>query len=189
LEQEIIRYREQMQKMKAGPAQNQLKQRALFCLKQKKMYEQQRDQLMQQQFNMEQAQFASETMQYTVTQMQAMKNANVTMRQQLSNIPLDEIDDVYDDMQDLLDQNNEIQELLSRSYDLPFDVDEEDLEQELQSLEGELESEEADIIPSYLAAMSPPNNVPTTATARPATVNTNTSQSADALQLPQAPNN
>jgi hypothetical protein len=29
-----------------------------------------------------------------------MKNANVTMRQQLSNIPLDEIDDVYDDMQE-----------------------------------------------------------------------------------------
>jgi charged multivesicular body protein 5 len=115
--------------MKPGPAQNQLKQRALNCLKQKKMYEMQRDRLMQQQFNIEQAQFASETMQHTVTQVQAMKSANLTMRQQLDNISIDEIDDVYDDMQDLLDQNNEIQDLLSRSYDLPFDVDEEDLEQ------------------------------------------------------------
>jgi charged multivesicular body protein 5 len=118
-----------MGKMKPGPAQNQLKQRALNCLKQKKMYEMQRDRLMQQQLNLEQARFASETMQHTVTQVQAMKSANLTMRQQLNNISIDEIDDVYDDMQDLLDQNNEIQDLLSRSYDLPFDVDEEDLEQ------------------------------------------------------------
>jgi charged multivesicular body protein 5 len=51
-----------MAKMREGPAKNAVKQKALRVLKQKKLYESQRDQLMQQNFNMDQAIFASESL-------------------------------------------------------------------------------------------------------------------------------
>ncbi len=39
LDDELVRYREQMKKMRPGPAQNAIKQRAMRVLKQKKMYD------------------------------------------------------------------------------------------------------------------------------------------------------
>ena len=53
-----MQYREKIKKTR-GPAQDALKQRAMRVLKQKKMYENQRDQLANQAFNMEQASFAT----------------------------------------------------------------------------------------------------------------------------------
>ena len=52
-------------------------------------------------------------------------------------------------MEDLIDQANEVQESLGRSYNLPEDVDEEDLEAELDALGDELNFEEEEV-PSYL---------------------------------------
>ena len=43
-----------MKKMRDGPAKNQVKSKALRVLKQKRMYENQREQLTQQSFNMDQ---------------------------------------------------------------------------------------------------------------------------------------
>ena len=54
LDAELIKYKDQMAKMREGGAKNAVKQKALRILKQKKMYEAQRDQLMNQSFNMEQ---------------------------------------------------------------------------------------------------------------------------------------
>ena len=61
-----MKYKDQMSKTRAGPGLNALKQKALRILKQKKLYEGQRDQLMQQSFNLEQANMAKETLQNTV---------------------------------------------------------------------------------------------------------------------------
>jgi hypothetical protein len=44
---------------------------------------------------------------------------------------VEEIYDLTDDMQELLDQNNEIQEALSRTYETPEGYDDDALEQEL----------------------------------------------------------
>lgn len=38
LEQELVKYKDQMKKMRDGPAKNAVKQKALRVLKQKKMY-------------------------------------------------------------------------------------------------------------------------------------------------------
>ena len=54
LDAELKKYREQMSKMRDGPAKNAVKQKALRVLKQKKQYESQSDNLRQQSFNMEQ---------------------------------------------------------------------------------------------------------------------------------------
>ena len=51
LDKEPQRYTEQMKKMKPGPAKQTVQERALAILKQKKMYESQKEKTMQQQFN------------------------------------------------------------------------------------------------------------------------------------------
>merc|ERR1719183_686388 len=53
LDKELARYTEQMKKMKDGPAKLAVKKRAVAILKQKKIYEGQKEQTMNQQFNME----------------------------------------------------------------------------------------------------------------------------------------
>ena len=58
------------------PARDAAKRRALQVLKQKRLYENQREQLYNQQFNLEQVGFATQTAKETVVQVEAMRAAN-----------------------------------------------------------------------------------------------------------------
>ncbi|KAJ2549115.1 Vacuolar protein-sorting-associated protein 60 [Coemansia sp. RSA 1933] len=149
LDGELIRFREQMNKMRNGPGKDAVKQRALRVMKQKKMYEAQRDQLMQQSFNMESAVFATENIKNTMSTMQAMQDANKAMKKQYKDVDIDKIYDMQDEMAELLEQASEVQELMGRSYNLPEDLDEQDLEAELDALGDDLMFEENEV-PSYL---------------------------------------
>nr|GMC96095.1 charged multivesicular body protein 5 [Ipomoea batatas] len=60
LDAELARYKEQIKKTRPGPAQEAVKARAMRVLKQKRMYEGQRDMLYNQTFNLDQVAFASE---------------------------------------------------------------------------------------------------------------------------------
>ncbi|KAJ0046262.1 hypothetical protein Pint_05779 [Pistacia integerrima] len=60
LDAELSRYKEQIKKTRPGPTQEAVKARAMRVLKQKRMYEQQRDMLYNQTFNLDQVAFASE---------------------------------------------------------------------------------------------------------------------------------
>lgn len=60
LDAELTRYREQIKKTRPGPAQEAIKARAMRVLKQKRMYEGQRDMLYNQTFNLDQVGFAAE---------------------------------------------------------------------------------------------------------------------------------
>jgi len=141
-----------MQKTKPGTGPyNLLKQKALRVLKQKKMYEGQRDQMMNQSFNMEQANFAQQSMKDTVVTVSAMKSANVELKKQMKNISIDDVESMQDDLSDLLESNNEIQDALGRSYGVG-EVDESELEDELASLGDELQMGET---PSYLSSAVP----------------------------------
>lgn len=75
LDGELVKLRDQMKKMREGPAKNMVKQKALRyektetfrrkkfrIMKQKKTYENQREQLYSQSFNMEQSNFAIQGM-------------------------------------------------------------------------------------------------------------------------------
>ncbi|XP_039067267.1 vacuolar protein sorting-associated protein 60.1-like isoform X2 [Hibiscus syriacus] len=55
LDAELIRYKEQIKKTRPGPAQEAIKARAMRILKQKRVYEGQRDMLYSQMFNLDQA--------------------------------------------------------------------------------------------------------------------------------------
>ncbi|THH07680.1 hypothetical protein EW145_g3213 [Phellinidium pouzarii] len=150
LDAELGRYKEQMSKLRNGPGKSAIEQRALRTLKQKKMYESQLAQLQQQTFNMESAALATENLRNTMATVDAMKVANKEMKKQYGKIDIDKIENMHYDMEDLLDQANEIQESLGRSYAVPDELDELDLQAELDALSLEEEDEGT----SYLADLN-----------------------------------
>lgn len=56
-----------------------------------------------------------------------MKAANQDLKGMMKSVEVKEIDNLQDEMLDLVDVSNEIQETLGRSYNVPEDIDEEDL--------------------------------------------------------------
>jgi len=150
LDGELARYKEQMSKLRNGPGKDAIQQRALRTLKQKRMYEGQLNQLAQQTFNMESASLTTDNLRNTMATVDAMNIANKEMRKQYGKIDIDKIENIHYDMEDLLEQANEIQESLGRSYAVPDELDEADLEAELDALQLEEEEEGA----SYLTDLS-----------------------------------
>ncbi|KAL1132593.1 hypothetical protein AAG570_010545 [Ranatra chinensis] len=137
LDIELKKYKDQMVKMREGPAKNSVKQKAMRVLKQKKMYEQQAGNLRQQAFNMEQANFAVQSMKDTQSTVVAMKAGMKNMKQEFKKINIDEIEDLQDNMADMLELNDEIQETLGRSYGMP-EIDDDELAAELDALGDEI---------------------------------------------------
>ncbi|KAJ3741511.1 Snf7 family [Lentinula detonsa] len=153
LDGELARYKEQMSKMRNGPGKNAIQQRALRTLKQKRLYESQLAQLAQQTFNMENAALTTENMRNTMATVDALQASNKEIKKQYGKINIDKIDDMHDEMEEMLERANEIQESLGRSYAVPDELDEDDLEAELDALQFEEEEEGT----SYLADI---NKVP-----------------------------
>ncbi|KAF8529107.1 vacuolar protein sorting-associated protein 60 [Hysterangium stoloniferum] len=152
LDVELGRYKDQMSKMRPGPGKNAVQERAMRVLKQKRMYEEQMTQLTQQSFNMESVTAVTDNLRNTMATVKAMETANKELKRQYGKIDIDKIESVHYDMEELLEQANEIQESLGRSYNVPDEIDEADLQAELDALQLEEEEE-----PSYLADL---NKVP-----------------------------
>ena len=114
--------------------QTAIQQRAIRVLKQKRLYEGQLAQLQQQAYNMEQATMTTENLRNTMATVDAMQTANKEMRKTYGKIDLDKIERIQDDMEDMIEQANEVQETLGRSYGVPDEIDEADLEAELEAL-------------------------------------------------------
>ena len=123
LDKELARYTQQLKTMKPGPAKQQVQKRAMAILKQKKMYENQREQTRNQQFNMDQVMFAQESLAETANTVGAMKDANKALKKQFKSIDINQVEDMQDDMSDLLEQAEEIQSAMGRSYNTD-DIDE-----------------------------------------------------------------
>ncbi|KAF8448282.1 putative charged multivesicular body protein 5 [Terfezia claveryi] len=139
LNAELSTYQQRMAKMLDGPGKSALKQKALKVLQQRKMYEGQREQLQQQSWNMEQAGMMQDNLKNVMVTVDALKTTNKELKKQYGKINLDKIEQLQDEMADLMDLGNEIQESISRSYDVPDDVDEAELDAELEALGEEME--------------------------------------------------
>ena len=150
---ELSQYQQRLAKMRDGPGKTALKQKALKVLQQRKMYESQRDQLQQQSWNMEQAGMMQDNLKNTMTTVDAMKTTSKELRKQYGKIDLDRIERMQDEMADLMEMGNEIQESISRSYDVPEDVDEAELDAELEALGEEVAMEgigESESMPGFM---------------------------------------
>ncbi|CAN4126376.1 unnamed protein product [Withania somnifera] len=149
LDAELARYKEQLKKTRPGPAQEAVKARAMRVLKQKRMYEGQRDMLYNQTYNLDQVSFAAEGIKDAQQTMSALKSANKELKGMMKTVKIQDIDNLQDEMMDLMDVSNEIQESLGRSYSVPDDIDEDELLGELDALEADMDTE-AEGVPSYL---------------------------------------
>ncbi|KAF4638019.1 hypothetical protein G7Y89_g55 [Cudoniella acicularis] len=149
---ELQGYQAKLSKMRDGPGKTAIKQKALKVLQRRKMYEGQRDQLQQQSWNMEQAGMMQDNLKNVMTTVDAMKQTNKSLKQQYGKINIDKIERMQDEMADLMDIGNDIQESISRSYDIPEDVDEAELDAELEALGEEVEFENmgAESTPSFM---------------------------------------
>ncbi|XP_036989918.2 LOW QUALITY PROTEIN: charged multivesicular body protein 5-like, partial [Artibeus jamaicensis] len=149
---ELVKYKDQIKKMKEGPSKNMVKQKASWVLKQKWMYKQQ-DNLTQQSFNMEQANYTIQSLKDTKTMVDAMKLGVKEMKKAYKQVKIGQIEDLLDKLEDMMEDANEIQEALSHTYSTP-ELDEDDLEAELDVLGDELLADEDS---SYLdeAAFAP----------------------------------
>jgi len=180
LDNELRKYKEQLKKAK-GPTATRIKQRAMQTLQRKRNYEKQRDQLAGQQFNIQSTTMAIESVQNTVTTVAAMKEATSTLKSEFKKININEVEDIVDDLADEMDDIDEINEIMGRSYGVPDDLDEEDLDAELACLEDELEDElgedEQVSAPEYMQ-----NPLPT----EPSTIPVGENEAVDDYGLPVA---
>lgn len=146
--------------MRDGPGKTALRQKALKVLQRRKQIEAQKDQLMQQSWNMEQANMMQDNLKNTMTTVDAMKTTTKTLKKQYGKVDIDQIERMQDEMQDLMEVGNEIQESISRAYDVPEEVDEADLDAELEALGEESMFESGvgeDAMPSFMQdEVSPP---------------------------------
>lgn len=156
LDQELAKYSDQMKKMRDGPAKNAVKQKALRVLKQKKVYEGQREALSNQSFNIEQQNMAIQSMKDTKTTVQAMQMGLKEMKKEYKKVDINKIENLQDDLADILEQANEVQDAMSRTYGMP-EVDESELEAELEALGDELA---LDTDNSYLDTPAVPSRDP-----------------------------
>ena len=84
----------------------------------------------------------------------AMKTGLKEMKKEYKNVNIDQIEDMQDELADMMEDANEIQESLGRSYGMP-DVDEDELEAELDALGEELELEEQEELDKQLLDVGP----------------------------------
>ena len=118
-------------------------------LKQKRMYEKQRDQLSGQLFNIDQTKFAQNNVKETAVMVAAMKATQSEIKASFKEIKIDDVENLHDDMSDLLEDADEINEIMGRQYGVPENIDEDELAAELNALDDEIANEELEE-PSYL---------------------------------------
>ena len=103
---------------------------------------------------MEQAQLMQDNLKGVMATVDAMKTTSKELKKQYGKVDIDKIERLQDEMADLMDVGNEINESLARSYDIPEDVDEAELDAELELLgqEVDLEAEMggASAVPSFM---------------------------------------
>ena len=103
-------------KGKKGPAYRMQQQKALQILKRRKMYEQQLGMSQNQQFNVDQVQFTSDTIQDTIATANALKAATEVQKEQMKKLDMNKLEDVYDDLADLMAEQEEINDVLGRDF-------------------------------------------------------------------------
>lgn len=144
-----------------GTRLNALKQKALQILRRRKMYDTQLGQIMNQQFNVDQVAFAQESIQDTINTVAALKQANVAQKEVMKNFNMDQMEDLMDDMADMMADMDEINEVMTRTYNCEYD--ESELLGELDELDEEIVSEQLNEglgLPSYIPNSAKANAQP-----------------------------
>ena len=143
--EELKSYQEKMKQ----PGGQAYKKQALMALKRRKMYEEQLLSATDQQFNLDQITFAMDSAKVNVETVAAMKAGAESMKKQVAEFDIDELEEMQDDLAELYDEMNEVTQTLS--YAVGNDIDENELLAELEELENscvDLNPDESYLLPS-----------------------------------------
>jgi len=142
LNAELAGYMARISKLRPGSdAQRLVKKKATAVLQRRKQQEAQRDNLYAQMDNLEAVQMSFDNAKNTAVMVDTLKTTTKALRKEYGKIDIDKIERMQDEMADLLDVGKDIQESLARSYDIPEEVDEAELDAELEALGQEVEFE------------------------------------------------
>ena len=118
------------------------KRAALQCLKKKKLYEQQVENLQNHQLKLEEQVITLEGSKTTAETFSALKSGAGAMKQLHRDTNIDEVDKVMDDINEQSEKMRQVQEALGQPVGYSADLDEDELDAELAELEAEdLEAE------------------------------------------------
>ena len=115
--------------------------RALNIIKRRKMYEKQLGVLQNQQFNVDQVQFNSESIQSNINMFGAMSEATKAQQEQMKKIDYNDLEDMYDNMADMMADQEEINEMMAMDFGVD-EVNSDEMLDELNDLDEELAMEE-----------------------------------------------
>jgi charged multivesicular body protein 5 len=150
LDAELADLKKKMNMSRSAAAKANFKKRALQVLKQRKMYEKQREHLYGQQMNIDQAKFATQSVKDNATMVTAMKATAKELKKAYKEVNINDIENLHDEMSDLMDMSEEVNQLMGSAYGVPEDVDEDELLDELDALDDDIELAESEDVPSYL---------------------------------------
>ena len=175
LENQVRQLNEQLKKTRSPAQQQQIKRKMQQLLQQKALYVRQEDTLRNQQYNLSSVAFAIDSMKDTAQTVEAMQLAQRTMAGQMKSFNIDHIDDLQDQLADLMQDADEVSAALGRSYFVPGDLDDIDIDAELEAL-GDWEGPETTsdaAVPSYLSSLPSVDEygLPALPTAAPLTTN------------------
>lgn len=136
LEEKIIKADNEIKQLVAkGSTNATAKQQALQVMKRKKMYEQQRDQLIGTQFNVDSLKIQQEQAEITALAVEAMQAGQATLKQQHEKININQVDEITDSMAELSDEMKAINEALAQNTSTEYD---DDITEEYAKMEEEM---------------------------------------------------
>ena len=113
------------------------KRAALQCLKKKKLYEQQVENLQNSQLKLEEQVITLEGSKTTAETFTALKSGAGAMKQLQRDTNIDDVDKVMDDINEQSEKMRQVQEALGQPVGYSADLDEDELDAELAELEAE----------------------------------------------------
>ncbi|CAL5048618.1 unnamed protein product [Urochloa decumbens] len=136
------------------------KRAAIQCLKRKRLYEQQIEQLGNFQLRIHDQMIMLEAAKATTETVDALRTGASAMKAMHKSTNIDDVDKTMDEINDNMENMRQIQDLLSAPMGAAADFDEDELEAELADLEGE-ELETELLAPTTIAPSTAPVRVPT----------------------------
>lgn len=112
----------------------------------------------QQQFNIDQQAFALDSIQDTLQTVDTMKETAKVMKKQFKKINVDKVENLQDKIEDLMLDTEEVNQVLSRTYDNVSEADSEELDGLLEGLDEFDLDDELEEEPDYLKDDAMPSN-------------------------------
>ncbi|KJP87723.1 hypothetical protein AK88_02618 [Plasmodium fragile] len=130
---------------------NNLRNKAAIIIKRKKTYESNKENTLGIQFNIDQIKYANDNVQMSIDTCKALESASKIMKKNMKKVNIGKIEKLQDDLFNYMEEAKEIGEMLCSSYDIPLQLDENEIDAELSLIEESILDEQVeDNITDYL---------------------------------------